>query len=593
MTVGYKDLGVCFLLLIVSIFVFTRGLSIHGSEYRDDEIFYYQSTKEMIKTQNIWSPTYFGENRFQKPILYYWLILSSYKIFGVNWFGARFVAVIFAALTVCLTWLIARDFFDDRKIANLSAVILMTTPLFFRHAKNAVPDMPLNFFIVLSVYYFIKLSRGSQPFIPFFIACALGFMIKGFAAWIVPFGMIFVYAFITRNPKLLSEMKFGRGFLIMMMIILPWFLFMIKTHGQTYLDYMLVDETKNRLLGGEAGGNIIVEKGKMFFSHMGFYIKNIFSYFAPWSLFIFPAIPSAIMHQKTNEDKQNPLMMLLIWFGVVFFFFSSMYFVINHYMLVLSTPFAILVSYFLLQKVERKGFLNQVIIFFKKYSIVLIFGMGCFVLSFMMVFLAAYSPVWLGVFACSYVFLIWVIHKSSEQIVAPFILGIFILITLSQSTLLSKARITTHSALQRFAETIQQDKTENFVIGVGSHDIHEKEFQVYFNKKVEKAATSEEVETKQRLTKLFKEDKRVYCLMTTKDYNQYLKNLDLKKLQVIQEDYMMRKRMAINGDFFMALLKLDQKTVYTYLMEKIVLVRRDKLCLITVLLFQFIMKRSP
>ena len=32
----------------------------------------------MLKTGNYLSPTYFGEDRFQKPILFYWLILAAY-----------------------------------------------------------------------------------------------------------------------------------------------------------------------------------------------------------------------------------------------------------------------------------------------------------------------------------------------------------------------------------------------------------------------------------------------------------------------------------------------------------------------------------
>jgi len=89
------DITACLLIFLLGVFVFTRGLSIHGLEYRDDEIFYYKSTQEMLHTGDILSPTYFSEDRFQKPILYYWLVLISYKIFGANWFSARFVAVFF------------------------------------------------------------------------------------------------------------------------------------------------------------------------------------------------------------------------------------------------------------------------------------------------------------------------------------------------------------------------------------------------------------------------------------------------------------------------------------------------------------------
>src|SRR3989338_3264208 len=106
-----REIALCLIFFAVSLFLFTRGLSSHGPEYRDDEIFYYKSTQEMVQSGDILSPTYFQRDRFQKPVLFYWLILFSYKIFGVNWFAARFVAALSAAFTVVLTWLIAKELF--------------------------------------------------------------------------------------------------------------------------------------------------------------------------------------------------------------------------------------------------------------------------------------------------------------------------------------------------------------------------------------------------------------------------------------------------------------------------------------------------
>src|SRR3989338_835144 len=154
-----RQLSVYLLVIFIAgLFLFTRHLSHHGLEFRDDEIFYVKSTQEMVKTGNYLSPKYFGSDRFQKPILHYWLIILSYKIFGINWFAARFVGVIFGALTLCVSWLIAKELFD-RRTATLSVVILSTVPLFLRHAKNATPDMPLNFFIVLAIYFGIMFLR--------------------------------------------------------------------------------------------------------------------------------------------------------------------------------------------------------------------------------------------------------------------------------------------------------------------------------------------------------------------------------------------------------------------------------------------------
>jgi len=153
-----------------------------------------------------------------------------------------------------------------------------------------------------------------------------------------------------------------------------------------------------------------------------------------------------------------------------------------------------------------------------------------------------------------------------------------ILIVFAQSSLLEKAGVTSHATLQKFAITVNQsiaeDATKSFIIGVGSHDIHEKEFQVYFDQKVIKAAGSEIKETKAKLAKLFATNDHVYCLIIEKDFDQYLRGSSLGSFETIQEDYIFRRRMHLDRGFFNALLKLDQAAVNHYLKEKIILIKK-------------------
>ncbi|HBR15796.1 MAG TPA: hypothetical protein DD723_09720 [Candidatus Omnitrophica bacterium] len=583
-----RDFWIVLFLTAVSLFIFSRSLNVHGLEYRDDEIFYFESTREMLREHNFLSPTYFGENRFQKPVLYYWLILLSYQIFGVNWFAARFVAVVFASGTVCLTYLMARGFFEQRT-ALLSAVILMTIPLFFRHAKNAVPDMVLNFFIVLALYAAVRFtglktgepspgaSFSSQRFsLLFFVACGLGFMVKGFAALIIP-GMTFIlYAFLIRNPGLLCGMKFGRGLLILAGIIGPWFVWMILTYGKPYLDYMLVSETKTRLLGEPTGGFFLLERLKELGDHAAFYLRVLLSYFAPWGLFVFPAGLLAFW-QKRREDRTGgrSLLWLLIWFFVVFFFFSFMDFKINHYMLVLSTPLAILTGYFFVETVPLPGGMNKILVFLRRDFITFIFCFGNLAFGFLLVFLAGGNPWWLLVIGVACVGVVRYIYLASDPLRAPMALGIFILVGLTQTSLMGKAGLTAHATLQKFAQTVHALKTEDSIIGVGSHDIHEKEWQVYFDVQIEKAGMSFEEGTRSNLNRLFSTEKTVFCLMTERDFDYYLKDMKDIPLRIVQEEYIFRKRMSIDKGFWWALMRVDRPRVREYLMEKLILVKKE------------------
>ena len=573
-----RELLVCIALFLLGVFVFSQALEQHGLEYRDDEIFYYQSTKEMVIDGNYMSPTYFGKNRFQKPILFYWLVVLSYKVFGVNWFAARFVSVIFGCLAVVVTWLIAKRLFDG-KTAALSAGILMTVPMFLRHAKNVVPDMVLNFFIVLAVYYAILVIDDedcNKNSILFFVSCGLGFMIKGFAALIIPFMVVLLYALFNRRNKFLSKISFGRGLIIILMVTLPWFIFMIARHGSTYIDYMLIDETKNRLLDQGSKSSTTYFAGIL--NRVGFYFQVLMSYFAPWGIFLFGAIPLGFSKVIKRGDLTGDILrekgsfeLMLIWFFSVFCFFSIMSFRINHYMLVLSTPFAILISKFFLWEAEKKGILGRIVHFVCRYLIILFLAIGTFVFSFLVVFLLGKSNLWIIIYVLMFVLMVKICLKRNA-VFAPAVLSVFMIFIFSQSSLMGEANVTPHSAFQRFANTIKQDPDSSVVIGVGSNDIHEKEFQVYFDTKVIKAANSSKGETEAMLLEFFGKNDKAYCLFVEEDYKKVFSSIGLQSLGIVQDEYIFRRRMHIDKEFFISLLKFDDHKVRDYLMEKVVLV---------------------
>jgi len=170
------------------------------------------------------------------------------------------------------------------------------------------------------------------------------------------------------------------------------------------------------------------------------------------------------------------------------------------------------------------------------------------------------------------------IYISSNPIEAPLSMGILILVVFAQSSLLERAGVTSHATLQKFAMTVNQAITENstrsIIIGVGSHDIHEKEFQVYFDQKVIKAAGSGIEETATKLATLFATEDYVYCLIIEKDFDLHLRDSSLGAFEIIQEDYIFRRRMYLDRGFFNALLKLDQAAVNHYLKEKIILIKK-------------------
>jgi len=564
-----KTLIALFFLCVV---FFMQGISRHGVEYRDDEIFYFESSQEMLQSGELLSPTYFGQDRFQKPILFYWLIIFAFKVLGVNWFAARLVAVIFAGLTVCLTYAIARRFFDT-KVAVLSSFILMTTPLFFRHAKNVVPDMALNFFIVLSIYWAMRFAddpaRKRNAFL-FFVFCSIGFMIKGFAALIVPVLALVAFSLGSGKRELLRKINFPLGLVVFAVIVLPWFVYMIMVHGSAYADYMLVHETKDRLLvGGQ--GNVILNTLLSFLRNAAFYLKILWNYFAPWSLFALLGIPWAAVKLAKGRSGEPALLWLVGWFFIVLIFFSLVHVTINHYILVLSTPFAILLAHFFVNGCEEKAWVRQLV---KSLAVILLF-FGFLAWSFVFVFLAGASALWLAVFAALLAGLVGIIVKGREPARAVLLVALFLVFVLSQTSVMFKAGLAGHDTLARFAATINRQLDQDTVVGVGSHDLHEKEFQVYFSSRIEKVANSDTSETRQMLTDLFAHQGRVFCLIIGRDFQSNRDLFQDRNIRIVQKDYIFRKRLYLDRNFLYALLTLDRKVIHDYLMEEVILLEKE------------------
>jgi 4-amino-4-deoxy-L-arabinose transferase-like glycosyltransferase len=465
------------LLFCGAVLALSQGLNFHGPEYRDDEVFYFKSTQEMVKTGDVLSPKFLGENRFQKPILFYWLILGSYKIFGMNWAAARMVSVIFGALCVLMTWILAKEFFDE-KTATLSALILLATALFFNMAKAAVPDMAMNFFIILAIYNALKFIQNpalQKHLTLFFISCALGFMLKGFSAIVVPSLVLVIYAHFIRREEILKKLNLPWGYLVMMAIILPWFVYMIGRYGESYTQYVWINETKDRIIS-PAPVNFFVKVGSSLIRNTIVYLRFLVIDFFPWSIFMVGAIPWAVQNIKQAEDRKS-LGLMLVWFFVVLGFLIPLFVTINHYLLILSTPLAILIS-------------------------------------------------------------AWITRRRIRG-VAFLALAIVVILAL-QTPLLAKSGLCSNIPLERLAKIVKADCQGNCSIGVVNHNSRDNEWQIYFDQKIEKLGSESPALTSALIEQfLRRKEPQLYCLVPLKDYEAYHEKFG--DFKVIAQDEIVRK----------------------------------------------------
>jgi len=335
--------------------------------YHSDENYYVESVRNMVESGDYLTPIYRDEKRFAKPILYYWLMSVSYKVFGVSLVSARLTSALFGSLTIGLLYLVAGRLFEGR-IAFYSTLILPATFMHFQISRWATTDIVMSFFVLLAIYYFVRLYQSEfeakRNAYLFYLAMALGFMVKGPPAVIIPGLVALVFLLVARKPGSLSQMHIGQGLVILSVVIVPWFATMLLLHG---------DEFKNHIVGAEIKGRLVHDTPFSFY-----YLGTLFRYYQPWILFLLAAVlrqlgfcsyspvsgVSGYFRQITNNIKarvrllftpeNESILFCYIWILVCLILFTLLRIEHSRYMLPVSSAIAILVAKFFVD-MEKRG----------------------------------------------------------------------------------------------------------------------------------------------------------------------------------------------------------------------------------------------
>lgn len=224
-----------------------------------DEPRYAQAAREMMERRDWVLPTFNGQPRYAKPVLFYWLLIGAYKVFGVNEFAARFWSGV-AAIAIALTLFFAiRSSFgwETGAIASLFWLTSLGT-LIFAHA--AITDMVLTAFMTGAVIAFWFGIQTWQLFW-FLIAsslCSLAVLTKGPIGVILPL-LIFSSVLLLLRPTLPHQLTFKRLIFfalaciaIFLALVLPWYVAIgLKTQGEFLRQFLFVENIQRYAQSGK------------------------------------------------------------------------------------------------------------------------------------------------------------------------------------------------------------------------------------------------------------------------------------------------------------------------------------------------------
>src|SRR5262245_24120401 len=88
-----------------------------------------------------------GEPRFRKPLLTYWLLAASFRVFGIGLAASRIPFLLAGVLLAWVTWRLALVWLREPGAALLAVLILLAQPETTRLAMRATPDILLRLFL--------------------------------------------------------------------------------------------------------------------------------------------------------------------------------------------------------------------------------------------------------------------------------------------------------------------------------------------------------------------------------------------------------------------------------------------------------------
>lgn len=275
-----------------------------------DEPRFSEASREMLERQDFVVPYLNNKYRFDKPPLTYWLQTSAFRFFGQNEAAARLPSVLSAAgvAVLVLAW---GTRMKNAALAWRAAIIFTLCLQVALHAKAAVADMLLVFFVTLAAWAGWEMSRDQANhrrwWAVFFGALALGFLAKGPIAWLP----LIPVAIRIRCWKMGAG--FIGGIIVMIGLVALWGIPALERTNGEFFKIGIGKHVVSRSVATMEGHGAKSALG--YIGTLPFYFLTVFASFAPWSWFL----PRLVKQRKTlwqESDNRYLIWLVLLYFGV-------------------------------------------------------------------------------------------------------------------------------------------------------------------------------------------------------------------------------------------------------------------------------------
>lgn len=317
------------LLILTLLFSFLFFFRLDNPTLKDwDEAWYASISRNIVRTGNLFSLQWYGGTYTDHPPLGFWLMATSYKLFGINEFSTRFPSALLGLLSIILIYKIGEKLFQSKPIGFAAALILGTSAWYILRVRSGNLDSTLVFFYLLTIYLAIKSSKKIR-YLPWTMLSYSGLLLT---KTLVGAPTILLILFLNWHhlKKLKKNIRtITYSFILFVAAVFPWYFIQYLTVPKFLPNFFKVG-TRNSSLASLL--KLKLEQ-PLFYFHMG-----IRKWYYPW---IYTLTYLVITFRWLKKE----VFLLLVWLFITLFPFLTNQSTEIWHLIPAYPPMALIIAY--------------------------------------------------------------------------------------------------------------------------------------------------------------------------------------------------------------------------------------------------------
>jgi 4-amino-4-deoxy-L-arabinose transferase-like glycosyltransferase len=206
-----------------------------------EETLYAEIPRQMLAADRILVPVRHGQNYYDKPPLLYWLVMGTYRVFGISDRTARLVPCTAAFLCVLVAYLWGKRLAGPRA-AFAGALMLCLSPRFAQMARMLTMNGLLTLWVLVALAAAHRALAGPvlsrRWWLLSALACGLGVLTKGPVALALVAVPVLLYSYLDRRSARVGKRPWLAYLALTVGLPLPWFL-LVAIRDPSFIHYFV------------------------------------------------------------------------------------------------------------------------------------------------------------------------------------------------------------------------------------------------------------------------------------------------------------------------------------------------------------------